>query len=627
MILKLRNKTRPAYISTSPWLLAAAAGLLIMIVVTFAFHNFRLEQRLMTSALLQKAATLMRVLDSGSRASYINDLRKDYWSNDPWNLHVQRVIDHLAEDPDLRFLALVDSQGKIIAHSDHARIGGLLPLSAMEGLSDRGDQQPRMVYAIQVTKEYGRVFEAARPFTASFPTLIPTPMRQQREGQLRIFPHKQDERRPMIRLVPRGDQDGERHLVLVGLDMKEYDRTLGRLRLQIVMLSLAMLLVGLGGWFSLSAVQGYRISQKTLVEIQAFTSLLIAKLPVGVVATDASGRITTWNQAVVQLTGMPRDTVVGRKPQEVLPEILVAFFLDAAAAETDSEKKSTEQTIKVNFGGRRCEVLCHPLLITDSEQQYMGKVLLLSDVTAIKSLEQRMRENERLAAVGRMAGGVAHEVRNPLSSIKGLALLLKNRFPSGSKEQDTADLLIQETERMNRTITEMLSFTRPTALHLEQVDLAALLQRSLQLIKAEAADSNITTVLDVEDEIVPFYGDVDRLQQVIMNVLLNAMQAMEEGGTLTVTLARLEQGEGVELRITDTGSGIAPELVSQVFYPYFTTKQSGTGIGLAISQKIILDHGGSIDMESEPGKGTTVIIRLPAHGPDRTTPLTVSGNA
>jgi two-component system, NtrC family, sensor histidine kinase HydH len=627
MMLKLRNITRPVYIFSSPWLLAAAAGLLIMIVVTFAFHNFRLEQRLMTSALLQKAATLMRVLDSGSRASYINDLRKDYWSNDPWNLHVQRVIDHLAEDPDLRFLALVDSQGKIIAHSDHARIGGLLPLSAMEGLSDRGDQQPRMVYAIQVTKEYGRVFEAARPFTASFPTLIPTPMRQQREGQLRIFPHKQDERRPMIRLVPRGDQDGERHLVLVGLDMKEYDRTLGRLRLQIVMLSLAMLLVGLGGWFSLSAVQGYRISQKTLVEIQAFTSLLIAKLPVGVVATDASGRITTWNQAVVQLTGMPRDTVVGRKPQEVLPEILVAFFLDAAAAETDSEKKSTEQTIKVNFGGRRCEVLCHPLLITDSEQQYMGKVLLLSDVTAIKSLEQRMRENERLAAVGRMAGGVAHEVRNPLSSIKGLALLLKNRFPSGSKEQDTADLLIQETERMNRTITEMLSFTRPTALHLEQVDLAALLQRSLQLIKAEAADSNITTVLDVEDEIVPFYGDVDRLQQVIMNVLLNAMQAMEEGGTLTVTLARLEQGEGVELRITDTGSGIAPELVSQVFYPYFTTKQSGTGIGLAISQKIILDHGGSIDMESEPGKGTTVIIRLPAHGPDRTTPLTVSGNA
>jgi two-component system, NtrC family, sensor histidine kinase HydH len=228
-----------------------------------------------------------------------------------------------------------------------------------------------------------------------------------------------------------------------------------------------------------------------------------------------------------------------------------------------------------------------------------------------------MRENERLAAVGRMAGGVAHEVRNPLSSIKGLALLLKNRFPLGSKEQDTADLLIQETERMNRTITEMLSFTRPTALHLDQVDLAALLQRSLHLIKAEAADNRIETVMHVDEEIVPVYGDVDRLQQVMMNVLLNAMQAMEKGGTLTVAIANSENGADVELRITDTGVGIEPELLSQVFYPYFTAKQGGTGIGLAISQKIIVDHGGSIDMESEPGKGTTVIIRLPASGPAR----------
>jgi two-component system sensor histidine kinase HydH len=314
---------------------------------------------------------------------------------------------------------------------------------------------------------------------------------------------------------------------------------------------------------------------------------------------------------------MARDTVMGRMPREVLPERLAAFFENIMPAETGSQDQGREQTIRVIFGARRCEVLCHPLLITDSGQQYMGRVLLISDVTEIKSLEQRMRENERLAAVGRMAGGVAHEVRNPLSSIKGLALLLKNRFPLGSKEQDTADLLIQETERMNRTITEMLSFTRPTALHLVQVDLATLLQRSLHLIKVEAADNRVETVMHVDAEIVPVYGDVDRLQQVMMNVLLNALQAMEEGGTLTVAIANSENGADVELRITDTGVGIEPELLSQVFYPYFTTKQGGTGIGLAISQKIIVDHGGSIDMESEPGKGTTVIIRLPAHGPAR----------
>jgi two-component system sensor histidine kinase HydH len=242
----------------------------------------------------------------------------------------------------------------------------------------------------------------------------------------------------------------------------------------------------------------------------------------------------------------------------------------------------------------------------------MGKVLLISDVTEIKSLEQRMRESERLAAIGRMAGGVAHEVRNPLSSIKGLALLLKNKFPTGSKEQTTADLLIQETERMNRTITEMLSFTRPSALKLAPVDLANLLRRSLELVKAEAADNRIAIELDVQPGLEPILGDVDRLQQVVMNVVLNALQAMEYGGALTVKLSNSADRRGVELRISDTGVGVSPELLSQVFYPYFTTKPSGTGIGLAISQKIVADHGGTIDMESEPGKGTTVIIQLPA---------------
>lgn len=568
----------------------------------------------MTNAMLQKAATLMRVLYSGARASYVNDLRRDFANNEPWNVHVQRVIDHLAEDPELRYISLVDSKGQVIAHSDHARVGSTLSLPIFQEEQDFTDDQSQIMHSIKHSEEFGRVFETARQFSHSFPSVMPMPTRPQRGGGQRgFFMRGYEERRSMLRAFPDGGPRGDQYIVLVGLDMKEFDHTLGRLRWQIVILSLAMLLVGLGGWFSLSLVQGFRISQKTLEDIQAYTSLLIAKLPVGVIATDVAGRITTWNQAIAQLTGMPNTMVTGKRPQEVLPEPLGAYFKDNETETTASQGPVHDYSIRITFGVRRCELLCHPLLITDSEQQYMGKVLLISDVTAIRSLEQRMRENERLAAIGRMAGGVAHEVRNPLSSIKGLALLLKNKFTAGSKEQDTADLLIQETERMNRTITEMLSFTRPTDLRLGRVDLAALLQRSLQLIKAEAADNAIETTLEVEGELLPVLGDVDRLQQVMMNVLLNALQAMEQGGKLTVALANKEDGQSVVLRISDTGDGIAAELLSQVFYPYFTTKQGGTGIGLAISQKIIVDHGGSIELESESGTGTTVTILLPVY--------------
>ena len=608
-----RIRTR-SFMFSSPWLLAAAAGLLIMIVVTFAFHNLRLEERLMTNAMLQKAGTLMRVLHSGARASHLNDLRRDFWNNDPWNVHVQRVIDHLGEDPELCFVALVDGQGKVIAHSNRAKVGSIEPVPLDKEQLQASEEHSQINYQIKVTSDFGRVFEAIRPFTPVFPTLAPLPIRPSGEGRKEhrgpFFSGPEGDR-PLFRLHPEGMAPGVPFYVVVGLDMKEFDRTLGRLQMQIFMLSLAMLLVGLGGWFSLLTVQGFRVSQKTLDDIQAFTSLLIAKLPVGVIAIDRSGRITTWNRAVSQLTGIDKNAALGKQPQEILPEQLTPFFIVEEAVPVDGSGARAEVSVRLLLGNRRCELLCHSLTITDTQQQYMGKVLLISDVTEIKSLEQRMRESERLAAIGRMAGGVAHEVRNPLSSIKGLALLLKNKFPAGSKEQTTADLLIQETERMNRTITEMLSFTRPSALRLAPVDLADLLGRCLELVKADAAENHIATELDVEPGLAPIPGDVDRLQQVVMNVLLNALQAMENGGALTVKLVGAAGRQGVELRITDTGVGVSSELLSQVFYPYFTTKPSGTGIGLAISQKIVADHGGTIDMESEPGKGTTVIIYLP----------------
>lgn len=606
----------PSFLFSSPWLLAAAAGLLIIIVVTFAFHNLKLEERLMTNAMLQKAATLMRVVHSGARSSHFNDLRKDLWSAAPWTDHVQRVIDHLGEDPELCFVSLIDEHGKIIAHSNHARIGVVEPLPVRIEQLQPKDKQPQINHRIHTTADLGRVFEAIRAFTPFFPISTPLPYRPMWErprDSIGTLLREPGTPRPLFRRYPESSSAGSHLYVVVGLDMKEFDRTLARLRMQIFMLSLAMLLVGVGGWFSLLTVQGFRISQKTLNDVQAFTSLLIAKLPVGIIAVDNSGRVTTWNGAVSRLTGVQKSAALQKNPQEILPVQLSVFFnADNEQQPKDLPDIQTENNVRLFFNNRRYDLLCHILTITDSEQKYLGKVLLISDVTEIRSLEQRMRESERLAAIGRMAGGVAHEVRNPLSSIKGLALLLKNKFPVGSKEQSTANLLIQETERMNRTITEMLSFTRPSALKLTPVDLAELLEKSVDLIRAEATDNRIDIELDVESELTPILADADRLQQVVMNVLLNALQAMENGGVLSVKLANTLDHSGIELRISDTGGGVPADSLPQVFYPYFTTKPNGTGIGLAISQKIIADHEGTIDLESDPGKGTTVTIYLPA---------------
>jgi two-component system sensor histidine kinase HydH len=398
--------------------------------------------------------------------------------------------------------------------------------------------------------------------------------------------------------------------VVVGLDMKGYDSSLQQLRFQALMLSLTMLLVGIGGWLSLAAVQGYRVSQKALSDIQAFAGLLVSRLPVGIIATDQKDRLSTWNQAAAEMTSISTQQALGKSVKQVLPPELVSFFSPISTGQAPlTESEGREVRLHIND----CEIVLHCQLIDlrDPAGKYMGQVLLLSDITRLKDLESEMRENERLAAVGRMAAGVAHEVRNPLSSIKGLALLLKDKFSSESREFETTGLLIQEVERMNRTISELLSFARPAALDLQSVDLKELLSDSLQLVSADTASERIMTSLQCEHDLPKIQADRDRLSQVFINILLNGVQAMQEGGTLDIIARKNGAGKSVEISFKDTGTGINPEHLSHLFFPYFTTKSGGTGIGLAISQKIIVDHGGTIRVESEQGRGTTLIVELP----------------
>ncbi len=618
--LTMRYFPRPRIFYVSPWLLAAATALLVLIVVTFTLNNIRREQQLMTQAMLQKADTLMRIVHSGSRSAYLFDLGRGIWRTDPWHEYVQRIVNHVAEEPDVLFLAVVDEAGTIIVHNNADLLGDRLVIDLPEN-GERMEREPNTGYRISSSPETGRQFEAVRAFFPYRSLAKPRglgdrrPDQRQQEGMMLHPPNLQKEN------FPRGD-DRHSYYIVVGLDMRNFDQAVRQLKLQALILSVTMLLVGIGGWLSLAAVQGFRVSQRTLAEIKAFTALLVAKLPVGIIATDRDGRITTWNSAAEEMTGISGRDASGRIPDEVLPPDFSGFFArNGKGQEEVSATVGREREIVVTVTGRQQYLFCHSIGVLDNEGEYQGQVLLISNLTQLKGLEKEMRENERLAAVGRMAAGVAHEVRNPLSSIKGLALLLKGKFASESRESETANLLIQEVERMNRTISELLSFARPAPLHVQEVWLRELLEDTLRLIASDTENSGIVTRLQLAEDLLPVAGDPDRLNQVFLNLLLNAVQSMEKGGELTVSAQNNREAGTVVISVRDSGCGIAQENLSQLFYPYFTTKTSGTGIGLAISQKIISDHKGTIRIDSPPGQGTTVTVELPAfHGQETAVP-------
>jgi two-component system sensor histidine kinase HydH len=598
---------RTRFFFVSPWLLAAATGLLILIVVTFTLSTMQREKKLMTDAMLQKGATLMRVIGSGARSAYLADLRRGIWNTSSWDEYLERIITHLSEDPSVRFMMVVDDSGRIIAHTDRERIGTTDTQIAPFFKDLPREKTSRIAFKAGKLEGYGRIFLVSRPFMQLRPAMPSLHL------QDKLCPA--GERPPpgllnnLKTLHLAGPDSGRMFRAVIGLDMKAYDKSLQRLRFQAIMLSLTMLLVGIGGWLSLAAVQGYRVSQKSLSDIQAFTGLLVSRLPVGIIATDQQGRVSNWNQAAEDMTSVPSRKALGQRVSTCLPTELQPFFglVSGKAATKDVQ----DGEIKLVVDGRKKVLLCQRIDLRDPAGSFIGQVLLLSDISRVKDLESEMRENERLAAVGRMAAGVAHEVRNPLSSIKGLALLLKNKFSSASKEYETTSLLIQEVERMNRTISELLSFSRPAALDLQQVNIEELLSDTLQLVAADTASEHVKTSLDCAGDLPLLMVDRDRLSQVFINILLNGVQAMEQGGELQIVARMQPEGKQIELLFKDQGSGIQPEYLPQVFFPYFTTKTGGTGIGLAISQKIIADHGGTIRVESEPGKGTTVFVELP----------------
>jgi len=226
-------------------------------------------------------------------------------------------------------------------------------------------------------------------------------------------------------------------------------------------------------------------------------------------------------------------------------------------------------------------------------------------------LRREVERSQRLASVGRLAAGVAHEIRNPLSSIKGFATYFKQRYQNVPEDQQTAGIMIQEVDRLNRVVSQLLEFARPVTVSPKPTSFKTLLEDSLKLIERQAKDKHITVNIRNSTPIDEVKIDPDRINQVLLNLYLNAIDAMEPGGQLKIDVTGSGENNGLKIRVSDTGHGISHEDLSRIFDPYFTTKTSGTGLGLAIAHNIIEAMGGAVEVDSKPGKGTTFTLIVP----------------
>lgn len=599
--------------SVSPWVLAAACGLLGLIIGVFAVNNYHRDKALMTDILLEKGSTLIRFVASSARSSIFSGLRSGQELSTLWPENVQRVLEHASGHPGVKFLALVDSDGTILANSVPEERNQKVSRQTRIFLSalnkERADKR---TFNFRIaTEEKETAFQVAAYFPKIGKRFIsqlgPIPMpRLNMENMTN---------RMLLRhhgLNPTWRQDIEslnkkQYVILVQLDMKQFNKRLRRQKLEIIILSIVLLLVGLGGWLSIMTLEGLKGSQSRLRRVEAFRDILISSLPVGLIATDNKGRIILYNRFSQELTGISEETALDGDSTifTEMPELQSAF---------DESWKENEHFVQkevqlVNSQGGSHTVQLNRMTIIDREEKFVGSLLIMQDLSQVKKLEEDLRRSERLAALGKMAAGVAHELRNPLSSIKGLALVLQSKFSGKNQETETANILVHEVERLNRSISELLDYARPQKLQKDAVDLQKLLHKAVSLLCIDAEAAGVEMVTDFPEQLPVIPADEDKLKQVFLNLFLNGIQSMENGGTLTIGTVKTDTS--IQVVVTDTGCGIDDKNLDRVFDPYYTTKPEGTGLGMAMSAKIVEEHGGTITLQSTKEKGTSVTVEIP----------------
>ena len=342
----------------------------------------------------------------------------------------------------------------------------------------------------------------------------------------------------------------------------------------------------------------------------------------GLITVDETGRITSFNRMAEEITG--------RKFEEVYQEEIDSLFPGLTAWSQSAEGNPGEgwnrfrlPRWETRFPRKDGTSLILGFSISplkDSSDREMGNIFIFQDLTRLREMEEHLKRSERLASVGKMAAGIAHEIRNPLASISGSIEILKDDLGNSPQNQQLMGIILREVNRLNSLIADFLLFARPISPGKEKIHLNRLIEEILQMFtRSPDFNPQIRMETQFEDDL-HIQGDPHQIRQVFWNLFINAAQAMPEGGTLRVELRRnsssapLSEGRPCgEVAVTDSGTGIGEEEMRKIFDPFFTTKERGTGLGLSIVHSVVETCGGKITVQSQVGQGSTFRILFPIH--------------
>lgn len=567
------------------WWVLAGIGVIIFCAATFVVLNTAEQQKeQMLANMKDRADVLIWAIEGSARSMGPMQQRP-----------LLALVEEVAKQPRIAYIAVISNTGQVLVHSDPAQVGSTLYGS--------GEMQELHVDKVSQARfslmENRKILEVYKEFTPS--QFYGHGARGQNNGGMGHW-----------RTMPQADNASD-SIILVGIDASRFDEKLQEHIQRTTLISALITLAGFMGVALLFYIQNYKYSQRMLEDTQALATQVVSSLPVGLIVTDLHGKISLYNQHGKNMLRL--NTESESQSLHDVPALDWQSLMDELDANIPVLERNTDLFISKT---KPLPISLSATRITDSAGGFSGYLFILRDLGEVRRLQKQIKQNERLSALGNLAAGVAHEIRNPLSSIKGYATYLTEKLKDDKMAHATGMILIQETERLNRVVSDLLSVAKPLTLNPQPVIIAELLQKAVRIIMPDAEEKGVTVELvcplDKEQLERSVRLDADRFIQAILNLLVNAVQATDSGGTIRVMLEEIQTEEGMDsisVSVSDTGCGMSSQTLANLFTPYFTTKASGTGLGLTLTQQIIEQHGGEMKVYSQLGKGSAFTMLLP----------------
>jgi two-component system sensor histidine kinase PilS (NtrC family) len=359
--------------------------------------------------------------------------------------------------------------------------------------------------------------------------------------------------------------------------------------------------------------QELELRQDDLAALRDFNDNIIDSINSGLLTTDAEGRVTFANRAAEEITGVPGSALAGRTIQDLLRQD--AAFLERIRSALEQRRRHRFEIDWRDPASRDLFLGFTVSVLKERDGRPLGMIFIFQDLTEIRVLEEEVGLKKRMAALGEMAAGMAHELRNPMASISGSVQVLQRDLRPSGEAGELMDIVVKESKRLDGIIRDFLLFAKPGRFHEEEADLGAMLRETVSLLEnSDERRRDHRVLVDVAPGRVTARVDVNRMRQVFWNLAKNALRAMPGGGTLTAA-ARPEAEGGAVVLFTDTGVGMSEADVAANFQPFHGSFRGGTGLGLAIVYRIVQEHGGRIQVRSRHGSGTEIAIHLPRRAP------------